>query len=38
MSWLEIGLRIIIPLFGIWALVNTIMIGIALWKKVHDED
>lgn len=38
MSWLEIGLRIAIPLFGIWALVNAILIGIELWKRAQDED
>lgn len=38
MSWFEIALRIIIPLVGIWALVTAIMVGIALWKKAHDED
>jgi hypothetical protein len=38
MSWFEIALRIGIILFGIWALVNSILIGYALWRKSQDED
>jgi len=38
MSWYEIILRIAIVLFGILALLNSILIGYELCKKVEDED
>jgi len=37
MSWLEIFLRISIPLFGLWALFNVILIAIEIWKKTRED-
>lgn len=38
MSWYEITLRVVIILFGIWAVSTSVMVGYALWKKSQDED
>lgn len=38
MSWFEIALRSAIVIFGIWAVINSVLIGIELWRKTQDED